>query len=103
MRIFATLELPPGKTLLNQVWQVGASVKNGVPVKHDFSQENLGSKGVLQLKGNTGEAPAPAPAPSSVPARGNDTGGSWRINESGVGVGLYGAVSVVLLGVVLGF
>ncbi|KAL8516560.1 hypothetical protein ACS0TY_014998 [Phlomoides rotata] len=104
--IFATLALPPGKTLLNQVWQVGAAVKDGVPVKHDFSPENLGSKGTLQLNGNVPvpapfPVPAQSPAPALVPATGKDAGGSWRIYGSGVG--LCGAVSAVLLGVVLGF
>lgn len=50
IRLFATLVLPEkGKTSLNHVWQVGPSVTNGVPDKHEFLQPNLNSKGTLDL------------------------------------------------------
>ncbi|GER57344.1 auxin-responsive family protein [Striga asiatica] len=36
MRIFATLALPAAHAAgLNQVWQVGAAVRNGVPARHE--------------------------------------------------------------------
>ncbi|PIN20940.1 hypothetical protein CDL12_06364 [Handroanthus impetiginosus] len=103
IRIFATLELPAAEEEVNQVWQVGASVKNGVPVRHDFSPDNLSSKNTLQLVSTEGTASAPAPAPASVaPAgrqSGNDTGGSTRF--WGSELGLYG-VSVLLGALVYG-
>ncbi|KAL7584802.1 hypothetical protein Lser_V15G42009 [Lactuca serriola] len=51
MRIFATVELPEkGQTTINQVWQVGGSVKaGGFPARHAFLAPNLGSKGSLNL------------------------------------------------------
>ncbi|KAL3517872.1 hypothetical protein ACH5RR_020461 [Cinchona calisaya] len=50
MQLFATVVLPEkGKTTLNHVWQVGSSVTNGVPDKHDFLPANLNSKGTLDL------------------------------------------------------
>ncbi|KAL8106558.1 cytochrome b561 and DOMON domain-containing protein At3g25290-like [Apium graveolens] len=49
-KIFATVVLPElNGTMVNQVWQVGASVTGGVPDKHDFSPANLNSKGRLDL------------------------------------------------------
>ncbi|XP_051143384.1 auxin-induced in root cultures protein 12 [Andrographis paniculata] len=95
MRIFATLALPSAGASVSQVWQVGASVANGVPAKHDFSPENLKSTGTLRLISSSsgdknGSAPATSPAPES---------GSWRVGCNGVWV--YGITA--LLGVVLGF
>ncbi|CAK9140880.1 unnamed protein product [Ilex paraguariensis] len=49
MMIFATLALPKNMTTVSQVWQVGASVTSGVPMKHDFGPANLNSKGSLEL------------------------------------------------------
>lgn len=49
-KIFATVVLPEmNGTMVNQVWQVGASVTGGVPDKHDFLPANLNSKGSLDL------------------------------------------------------
>ncbi|KAI7982492.1 Cytochrome b561 and DOMON domain-containing protein [Camellia lanceoleosa] len=49
-RIFATLTLPSKMaTTLNQVWQVGPSVVDGFPTKHDFQPANLNSEGTLDL------------------------------------------------------
>ncbi|KAL8496212.1 hypothetical protein ACS0TY_020069 [Phlomoides rotata] len=105
--IFATVALPAGITELNQVWQVGSTVSNGVPAKHAFAQDNLGSKNTLQLVSNAaGEDIAPAPAPASAPAPGarqggNGSGGSpRRILTSGFW--LY-VVSVILAVSFLGF
>ncbi|PKA48614.1 Auxin-induced in root cultures protein 12 [Apostasia shenzhenica] len=49
MRIFGNLFLPKGVTHVNQVWQVGAAVKNGIPGKHDLTPENMNAKGKLAL------------------------------------------------------
>ncbi|KAL7129155.1 hypothetical protein ABFS83_13G044900 [Erythranthe nasuta] len=49
MTIFATLELSAGVAELNQVWQVGTSVRNGVPAVHAFGPDNLSSTGTLRL------------------------------------------------------
>ncbi|XP_058205821.1 cytochrome b561 and DOMON domain-containing protein At3g25290-like [Rhododendron vialii] len=50
MRIFATLVLNEGMgTTVNQVWQVGPSVTDGVPDKHAFQAANLNAKGTLDL------------------------------------------------------
>ncbi|KAL0436695.1 UNVERIFIED_CONTAM: cytochrome and DOMON domain-containing protein [Sesamum radiatum] len=110
MRIFATLALPMGDEKVNQVWQVGPSVKDGVPVKHDFSPENLNSKGTLQLVSTSVEdknGPAAAPtssngsgAPTGAQS-GNDSGGSSRICASVLG--LYGALVLLGVSLFLGF
>ncbi|GMP90244.1 hypothetical protein CsSME_00041456 [Camellia sinensis var. sinensis] len=50
IRIFATVALPDtAATAVNQVWQVGPSVTNGFPDKHEFQPANLNSKGTLGL------------------------------------------------------
>lgn len=50
IRLFATLGLPKTvKTTVNHVWQVGSSVVDGVPARHDLQQQNLNSKGSLDL------------------------------------------------------
>ncbi|KAL1565750.1 auxin-induced in root cultures protein 12-like [Salvia divinorum] len=108
IRLFATLELPAGSggKAINQVWQVGAAVKDGVPVKHEFSPENLKSMGSLLLTAaeSGGSMPAPAPAPDSggggptpsIP-RGNGLSGGGGDHGGG---GFFG---VLLLGVFLVF
>ncbi|XP_074323193.1 auxin-induced in root cultures protein 12-like [Apium graveolens] len=49
MKIFATWTLPENTTVVNQVWQVGASVVNDRPGRHAFAPENLNAKGELKL------------------------------------------------------
>ncbi|KAK3415184.1 hypothetical protein EUGRSUZ_H00739 [Eucalyptus grandis] len=68
MRIYAKIKVPAGDPAkLNQVWQVGSSVTNGVPAPHAMTAENLGAKGTLDLvsgtstSGGTGRSPALAP------------------------------------------
>ncbi|KAG9149531.1 hypothetical protein Leryth_014315 [Lithospermum erythrorhizon] len=85
MKIFAKLELPVNMTTsLNQVWQVGSSVKNGVPEKHEFAPENLGSKGTLDFdkaaEGATGGGTTGGGNKNGTAAAqsGNETGGVSR-------------------------
>ncbi|KAL8103007.1 hypothetical protein AgCh_027514 [Apium graveolens] len=49
MRIFAKFKLPENMTVINQVWQVGSRVKNGLPAKHAFDPVNLNARGELKL------------------------------------------------------
>ncbi|XP_023737556.1 auxin-induced in root cultures protein 12 [Lactuca sativa] len=71
MKIFATVKLPEKMTEVNHVWQVGGSVKDGVPVKHGFLPANMQAMGKLQLEGKaqsngtTAGSPAVAPSTSS--------------------------------------
>ncbi|KAL8215104.1 hypothetical protein R6Q57_004553 [Mikania cordata] len=73
MKIFATVKLPETMTEMNYVWQVGGSVVEGMPVKHEFLPENLNAKGklLLQLTEKTQNnrttvgSPATAPSPST--------------------------------------
>ncbi|KAF9590428.1 hypothetical protein IFM89_035263 [Coptis chinensis] len=60
LSIFATIVLPKNMgPVLNQVWQVGSSVTNGIPNAHSFKDENLKSMAVLDLtKGETSGAAA---------------------------------------------
>ncbi|KAJ8558288.1 hypothetical protein K7X08_005054 [Anisodus acutangulus] len=85
MRIFATLELPKNTTTVNQVWQVGPAVKDGMPVMHKFDPDNLKSKATLDLAsasaggGGEGNKNASSSASNSSGKSGNDTGGSSTI------------------------
>nr|XP_043636930.1 auxin-induced in root cultures protein 12-like [Erigeron canadensis] len=51
MMIFATVKLPMTMMEINHVWQVGGSVMNGVPMKHEFLPGNLKAMAKLQLEG----------------------------------------------------
>ncbi|XP_042051114.1 auxin-induced in root cultures protein 12-like [Salvia splendens] len=89
--IFATLALPEGRAALNQVWQVGSAVVDGVPAKHAFAPDNLASKSTLQLAAEVvpgGGAPAPAPGFAAAPGGGQsgNVNGGERAWGSGLGV-----------------
>ncbi|KAJ4965830.1 hypothetical protein NE237_017679 [Protea cynaroides] len=49
MKIFATIALPANLTTINQVWQVGSTVVDGIPAKHATLPDNLKSMGTLDL------------------------------------------------------
>ena len=51
MSIFAKVKVPEKTDTLNHVWQVGPSVSDGIPAKHEFQPANLNSKGTLSLNG----------------------------------------------------
>ncbi|KAH6793707.1 Auxin-responsive family protein [Perilla frutescens var. hirtella] len=81
IRLFATVVLPEkGKTVVNQVWQVGASVTGGVPNKHEFQPANLNSKGSLDLLGGQSTA---------------STGGNSRLKKRNI----HGVLNVVSWGI----
>ncbi|XP_047977755.1 cytochrome b561 and DOMON domain-containing protein At3g25290-like [Salvia hispanica] len=99
--IFATLALPEGSAKLNQVWQVGSALVDGVPAKHAFAPDNLASKTTLQLAPGGG---APAPAPGFAAGPGGGQSGNVNGGESawGSGLGVFGIC--VMLGVsIFGF
>lgn len=48
--IFATVKVPTKVEKLNMVWQVGPSVTDGRPEKHEFKPANLGSKSTLSVE-----------------------------------------------------
>ncbi|KAM3382510.1 cytochrome and DOMON domain-containing protein [Capsicum galapagoense] len=82
MKIFATLELPKNTKRVNQVWQVGPAVKDGMPVVHKFEPDNLKSKATLDLTTVEGNKNANANATSSSTSTGqsgNETGGSSTV------------------------
>ncbi|XP_008778837.2 auxin-induced in root cultures protein 12-like [Phoenix dactylifera] len=65
IRLFGTVKVGKDMKAVNQVWQVGASVKDGVPVKHAFDPDNLAAKGTLTLA----QAVSPAPQESGAGKR----------------------------------
>lgn len=78
--LFAKLIIGKAIETVNQVYQVGSSVTNGVPDKHAFGEDNLNSKEELALSGSRFSALEPAPAPSNggivVPAPGSPATGT---------------------------
>ncbi|KAK4795233.1 hypothetical protein SAY86_013227 [Trapa natans] len=49
MKIYAKIKVPGDASKLNQVWQVGPSVTDGTPDKHDFGSGNMNAMGTLDL------------------------------------------------------
>ena len=49
MKIFTKVKIPEKAQSLNQVWQVGPSVKDGRPDMHSFEPANMNAKGILSL------------------------------------------------------
>uniref|UniRef100_A0A0D9XFB0 DOMON domain-containing protein n=1 Tax=Leersia perrieri TaxID=77586 RepID=A0A0D9XFB0_9ORYZ len=66
VRLYGKLRLPAGMETVNHIWQVGSTVTGGVPMKHAFAEENLDSKGRINLSGHGGAAAVEAPAPAPV-------------------------------------
>ncbi|XP_078175852.1 cytochrome b561 and DOMON domain-containing protein At4g12980-like [Carex rostrata] len=63
IQMFANVVVGKGMTTLNQVWQVGGSVTNGVPDVHAMKSDNTASMGKLDLvngvsTGSSGAAPS---------------------------------------------
>ncbi|KAJ4965120.1 hypothetical protein NE237_016969 [Protea cynaroides] len=77
MTIFATIALPANTTTINQVWQVGGIVVNGIPIAHAMLPDNLNSKGTLDLtvKGNNNNTSSTSStsSPSPQPHNGGDS------------------------------
>ncbi|KAG6433144.1 hypothetical protein SASPL_104752 [Salvia splendens] len=94
--IFATLALPEGPAALNQVWQVGSAVVDGVPAKHAFAPDNLASKSTLQLATEAeGGAPAPAPGFAAAPGAGQSGNVSGGESAWGSGLGVFGICAML--------
>jgi Protein of unknown function (DUF568) len=62
--LFGKLKIGKSVESMNQVYQVGSAVTNGMPNKHAFDTQNLESKAVLVLTGTNFASMEPAPAPS---------------------------------------
>lgn len=91
--IYGKLKVPEKAETLNQVWQVGAQVANGHPMKHEFKPANLQAKGPLNLVKKPGSlTPASAPTPGSPGSPGSpgvpspDRGGQSMIRANVVGL-----------------
>ncbi|KAI4356318.1 hypothetical protein L6164_000350 [Bauhinia variegata] len=111
--IFATVKLPDKAENVSQVWQVGPSVTNGQPDKHDFGTANLASKGVLTLVGasanttsgsgnTTGSTSGSGNTTGNTSGSGNTTGnnnsGASSVIGGRIGVGLYTGLLLLLSG-----
>lgn len=79
--ILASLKVPGKPDSLNQVWQVGAAVTNGVPAKHEFGPANLNAKSTLSVT---------SAAAAAGNGTGNATAGSEKSGGVSVGDGRFG-------------
>ncbi|KAJ7961644.1 Cytochrome b561 and DOMON domain-containing protein [Quillaja saponaria] len=88
--IFATVKVPEKAEKVNQVWQVGPSVTNGKPDKHEFKPPNLASKGSLKLvETSAGSTTNGTSSNSNSTGSGDNKSGASRIGENfGLGLGL---------------
>ncbi|GAB4830320.1 hypothetical protein Ancab_019958 [Ancistrocladus abbreviatus] len=99
MMIFANWALPEKTSKINQIWQAGPTVANGVPEKHDFSKPNLNSKGTLKLAEAPSSEPVSAPAPAAAPEAGGgkSNAGECLVKNVGfVGVVVLGALAFLI-------
>ncbi|KAL6967954.1 hypothetical protein U1Q18_033757, partial [Sarracenia purpurea var. burkii] len=93
IKIFATLALPENTTSVNQVWQVGGSVTNGLPDKHAFDPANMKATGTLDLVQTTASgdetaptaSPVPGPNPTAEAPSAPHNGGDSRIGNRNAG------------------
>ncbi|KAL8170236.1 hypothetical protein V2J09_022040 [Rumex salicifolius] len=91
LTIFGDWKLPANTASIYQVWQVGPSVSDGRPDKHDFLPANLNSKGKLDLTEMVAGSPEEAPSPAS------GTNGGGGVMRVGVWLGFVIAVFVFLI------
>ena len=91
--IFASVKVPEKAESLNQVWQVGSAVTDGMPMKHDFFPANLNAKGTLQL------VTASQNSSGNSSTGGGDKSGVSSINGGRPVLGLF--MSLVLFSVTL--
>ncbi|KAJ4821795.1 hypothetical protein Tsubulata_038720 [Turnera subulata] len=102
--IFASVKVPEKAESVNQIWQVGGGVTNGVPNKHELAQANKDAKSTLALaaasSGAGGGAIVPSATTNSTSTGGNATGAGYRATgmSVGVSVGL-----LALVGTFIGF
>ncbi|KDP45265.1 hypothetical protein JCGZ_15130 [Jatropha curcas] len=97
--IFASVKVPADLEKVNQIWQVGPSVTNGTPAKHDFAPANIQSKGTIELKSSTTAGTGTNTTAESTNSTKN-TGAAYQIEGLNVGyqIGVF-----VLLASVLSF
>ncbi|KAM7527475.1 hypothetical protein LguiB_030885 [Lonicera macranthoides] len=104
MKIFATLAFPPNTKEVFQVWQVGGSVTDGTPDRHEMRPENKMSMGTLAL----------VEAQRNATTSGNDSsstdGQSPSAPDNGGGISLISkdsnavfSVSMLILGILVLF
>ncbi|KAK0571033.1 hypothetical protein LWI29_010096 [Acer saccharum] len=78
MVIYGSMKVTEKEDKLNQVWQVGAGVMDGMPQMHDFQPKNLKAKDTLVLKKVTASPPSPSTSTAQAP----ETGGQSIIKST---------------------
>ncbi|XP_065873246.1 auxin-induced in root cultures protein 12-like [Euphorbia lathyris] len=97
--IFASVKVPESMEKLNHIWQVGPSVTNGRPDKHDFLPQNLGAKATLELMAST----ATADGSGNTTGNSSSTGAGYRMKELNAGyqVGVFVVICSLIFGTAL--
>ncbi|KAJ3681211.1 hypothetical protein LUZ60_015700 [Juncus effusus] len=78
LRLFATIKIGTDVQSLNQIYQVGESVTNGVPDRHELKSDNLASKGIFNL----GETLVPESAPGADSKSSSASDGLGEVTRS---------------------
>ncbi|KAJ3681210.1 hypothetical protein LUZ60_015699 [Juncus effusus] len=87
MILFATMKIGEGVKSVNQVYQVGSSVTNGVPDKHAFKPDNLETGAKLDLTSTVAEGPALGPSADRAVAGGPDAPSVGTPSAPGASIG----------------
>ncbi|KAF8701831.1 hypothetical protein HU200_033153 [Digitaria exilis] len=85
VRLYATLKLEKGMTVVNHVWQVGSSVTRGAPDVHAMDPENLSAMGTLVLSDGAAPSPPAAARGSGGASSSGDGNGDWSPSPSPLG------------------
>ncbi|XP_021633426.1 auxin-induced in root cultures protein 12 [Manihot esculenta] len=99
--IFASVKVPAGPSV-NQIWQVGPSVKDGFPEKHGFASANLQAMGKLELVASksSGGKTTGGTGTNSTSSSSEGSSSGYKIKELNVGF-QFGVLA--LLGILMVF
>ncbi|KAK4270153.1 hypothetical protein QN277_023232 [Acacia crassicarpa] len=87
--ILASVKVPGKPDKLNQVWQVGPSVTNGVPDMHALTSANTKAKSTLSLSTSTS-------AGENTTANSTDKSGGVSATDNRLGLGLFAGLLMLV-------
>ncbi|KAI9071730.1 hypothetical protein K1719_039086 [Acacia pycnantha] len=88
--ILASVKVPGKPDKLNQVWQVGPSVTNGMPDKHTFTPANLNAKSTLSVSTST------SAGENTTSTNSTEKSGSVSATDNRLGLGLFAGLLMLV-------